>query len=164
MMAVMQHARLHAVPFLAVNARRLASHVVIHTRGPHQVALVGRVDEHLPRIAPAAERRDRGQAGAVLLHAILAIEPFVAMDGNSILFDQFLEDLFSDVRLEDPHRATLAVNRRRALPLIAIFLALLPLPCRGLFITLPDTMVKLARQPADDSFVASVSESQSAAG
>src|SRR5262249_8714286 len=69
-----------------------------------------------------------------------------------------------DVRLEDPHRATLAVNRRRALPFIAIFLALLPLPGRGLVINLPDAMVKLARQTADDRFVASVSESQSAAG
>src|SRR5215471_2840242 len=164
MMAVVQHARLHAVPFLDVNARRLASHVVINARSSHQVALVGRVDEHFAGVTFAAERRDRGQVGAVLLHAILAVEPFVAMDGDLVFPDQLFKNLFCDVRLEDPHRALLSVNRRRALPLIAILLALLPLPGRGSVIMLPDAAVKLARQTADDRFVASVSETQTAAG
>src|SRR5262249_45578958 len=95
---------------------------------------------------------------------ILAVEPFVAVDGNLVFPDQLLKNLFCDVRLENPHRALLAVDRRRALPLIAIFVALFPLPGRGLVITLPNAVVKLAGQSADDGFVASVSESQTAAG
>src|SRR5215467_3563350 len=164
MVAVVQHARLHTSPFLAVNAHRLAAHVVIHARGRHQVSLVGRVNEHFARVASAAERRDRSDARAVLLHSILAIEPFVTMDWDLVFPDQFFKNLLGDVRFEDPHGAMLAVNRRRALSLIPIILALLPLPDRGMVITLPDAVVKLARQPADDRFVSSVSETQSAAG
>src|SRR5262245_19171198 len=164
MMAVMQNARLDTVPFLAVHAVGFAAYVITHSCRRHQIALVGRVDEHFAGVTFAAERRDRGDAGAVLLHAILAVEPFVAMDGDLVFPDQLFKNLFCDVRLEDPHRALLAVDRRRALPFIAIFFALLPLPGRGLVIKLPDAMVKLARQPADDRFVASVSESQTAAG
>src|SRR5262249_22282971 len=128
MMAVVQHARLYTVPFLAVNAHRLAAHVVIHTRRRHQVALVGRVNEHFARLAFAGELRDRGDASAVFLHAFFAVEPFVAMDGNLVFPDQLFKTLFGDVRLENPHVALHAVNSRRALPLISISLALLPLP------------------------------------
>ena len=48
-MAVVQHAGLHAVPLLAVDAVRLAADVIIHARGRHQIAFVGGVDEHLAR-------------------------------------------------------------------------------------------------------------------
>src|SRR5262245_5869462 len=164
MMTVVQHAGLHAVPFLAVNARRFPAYVIIDAGGGHQVALVSGVDEHLPRVAFAAERHDRSDAGAVFFHAVLAVEPLVAVNNDLMLLDQILEDLFGDVRLENPHRALLAVNRRRALPLIAIFLALLPRPGRGLVIMFPDAVVELARQPANDGFVASVREAQTAAG
>src|SRR5262249_59274524 len=129
-----------------------------------EVAFIARVNEHFSHVSPAAERHDRSDARVALLHAILAVEPFVAVDGNLVFTDQLLKNLFCDVRLENPHRVLLAVDRRRALPLIAIFVALFPLPGRGLVITLPNAVVKLAGQSVDDGFVASVSESQTAAG
>jgi hypothetical protein len=48
----MEDADLVAVPLLAVDAVCLASHVILHAGGRHQVALVGGVDEDLPREPP----------------------------------------------------------------------------------------------------------------
>ena len=92
-----------------------------------------------------------------------AVEPLVAIDGDLMLPDEILEDLLGDVRLEDPHRALRAVDGRRALPLVAVLLALLPLPRLGLVVVLPDAVVELARQAADDRLVAGVGEPEAAA-
>ena len=61
-----------------------------------------------------------------------AVEPLVAIDRDAVLADEVFEDLLGDVRLEDPHRALRAVDRRRALALVAVLLVLLPFQAAGL--------------------------------
>jgi len=85
MMAVMQHARLHAVPLLSIGRIGFAADVIIDSCRGHQIAFVGGVDEHFSRISLPAKHRDGGEASAGLFHALGAVEPFVAMDdcGNA---------------------------------------------------------------------------------
>ena len=162
--AVVQHARLHAVPLLVVGTSRLASHVVLDAGRGHEIALVGRVDEHPSRVRPSAQHPDGRDAAAVLGDAMRSIQPFIAMNGNLVLAHERFEDLLRHVRLEDPHRPLLAVDGGCALALVAVFLAALPLPRVRTLILLPDAVIELARQAADHRLVAGVGESQPAAG
>ena len=100
----------------------------------------------------------------VLRDARGPIQPFIAMHGNPVLAHEIFEDLLRHVRLEDPHRPLLAVDGGRALALVAVFLAALPLPRLRALILLPDAVIELARQAADHRLVAGVGESQPAAG
>lgn len=85
------------------------------------------------------------------------------MHGNAVLADQVLEDPLGHMRFEDPHGPLVAVDRGRALAAVAIAFALLPAPGVGLVVVLPDPVVELAREPADDALVASVGPAQAAA-
>ena len=100
---------------------------------------------------------------AVFDDALAAVEPLVAIDADLMLLDEILEHLLGHVRLEDPHRPLRAVDRRRPLALVAVLLALLPLPRLGLVVVLPDALVELAREAADDRLVAGVGEAEAAA-
>ena len=162
-MAMVQHAGLHAVPLLAVGRLRLAPDVIVDARGRHQVAFVGGVDEHPPGVALPAEHRDRGDAPAGLCHALGAVEPLVAVDADLMLLDEILEHALRHVRLEDPHRPLRAIDRRRPLPFVAVLLALLPGPRTRLVVVLPDAVIELAREAADDRLVAGVGEAEPAA-
>src|SRR5262249_29266935 len=95
--AVVEHARLHAVPALAVRAGGFAADVVPEAGGGHQVPLVGGVDEHLASVGRAAEGRDGRDAGAVFLDPPGPVEPLVADDGDLVLADKVLEHLLGDV-------------------------------------------------------------------
>jgi hypothetical protein len=161
--AVVEHAKLHAVVLLAVDRVGLAAHVVIDAGGRHEVALVGGVDEHPPGIRAARERRDRLNSWASLADARLTIEPLVADDLDAVLGDELLEDPFGDVRLEDPHRAGRAVDGGRALAAIAEGRPFLPSPGLGPLVVPPDTVVELAGQAADNVLVAGVSHAEAAA-
>ena len=92
-----------------------------------------------------------------------AIEPLVAIDADLMLLDEILEHALGHVRLEDPHRPLRAIDRRRPLPLVAVLLPLLPLPRTWLVVVLPDAVVELAREAADDGLVAGVGEAEAAA-
>ena len=63
MMPMVQHAGLHAVPFLAVVRLRLAADLVVDASRRHQIAFVGRVDEHPPGVDLAADHGDRRRSG-----------------------------------------------------------------------------------------------------
>ena len=162
-MPVVQDARLHAVPFLAVEAVRLAPDVVRHARGSHQVALVGRIDEHFPRVLLPAQRRDRRNPRAFLLHALPAVQPLVAHHRDAKFLHVILEHFLRRVRLENPHRPLLAIDRRRPLPLAAVLGLFLPLPHRLRVVVLPDAVVKVARQPADHRLVSRIGETEAPA-
>src|SRR5690606_34852376 len=117
---------------------------------------VGSIEKHLAAELLAIERGHRCDASRFDFHTALAIEPRIAHDGNLVLGDPILKDLLGDVRLKDPHRALLAVDSGRPLPFVAIFSALLPAPGGGGLIVLPNAMIKLARQAADDRLVAGI--------
>ena len=155
---MLQDSGLDPVPLLAVGRLRLAADLVLDAGGSHQVALVGSVDEHPPAIPFATEHGHRRDPTTRSGHALRAIEPLVAIDADLMLLDEILEYFFRHVRLEDPHRARGAVDRRRALPLVAVLVALLPGPRARLVVVLPDPVVELARQAADDGLVAGVGE------
>src|SRR5262245_13366353 len=131
MMAVVEHAGLHAVPSFVVRAHRFAADTVPDAGGRHQIPLVRGIDEHLARVGLAALGRDGRDPKAILLDALGPVEPFVANHGELVLADEVLEYALGDVRLEDPHRALRAVNGRRTLALPAILLARLPAPRVG---------------------------------
>ena len=102
--------------------------------------------------------------GPDLPHAPLAVEPLVADHRDAVLGDEILEDLLGHVRLEDPHRAGRAVDGRRALAAVAVLRPLLPPPGLRPLVVLPDAVVELAGQAADDCLVAGVGPAQAAAG
>ena len=160
-MAVVQDTGLDAVPGLAVGCHRLAADVVVDSGGSHQVAFVRGIDEHLSRIAAAAQHGDRRDPLAALPHAGRTVEPLLPMDGNPVFGHQVFEHLLGDVRLEDPHRAIGAVDGRRALALVAVFVGPLPLPRARLLVVPPDPMVELPGQAADHGLVAGVGEAES---
>ena len=160
---MVQDSGLDAVPLLAVGRLRLAADLVLDACGSHQVALVGGVDEHPPAIPFAAEHGHRRDTTARSGHALRAVEPLVAIDADLILLDEILEHFFRHVRLENPHRPLGAVDRRRSLALVAVLFALLPGPRARLLVVLPDPVVELARQPADDGLVAGVCEPEASA-
>ena len=112
----------------------------------------------------AVERRDGDDAVALLLDALLAIEPGVADDRDLRFLDPGFEDLLGDVRLEDPHGAAGFVERFGALALVAVLLPLLPSPGLGLVVVLPDAMIELARKAADHGLVAGVGPAEAAGG
>jgi hypothetical protein len=66
------------------------------------------------------------------------------------------------MRLEDPHRAPVAIDGRGALSFVAVF-ARLPFPGFGAPGMPPDPVVKLASQSADHGLVPGVGEAQPAA-
>jgi len=80
-----------------------------------------------------------------------------------VFLDQIFEHPLGDVRFKDPHRARGAIDRRRPLALVAVLLALLPYPGRGLIVALPDAVIEVSGQPADHRLVASVRESEATA-
>ena len=163
MVAVVQHARLHGVPLLAIRTLRLASYMVVNAGRRHEIALVRRVDEHPSRVRPSAQHPDRRNAAADLRDAFRSIQPFVTMNGNPVFAHELFEYLLGDVRLEDPHRPVLAVDGGRALSLVSVFLASLPLPRFRTLILLPDAVIELTREAADHRFVPGVGESEPAA-
>ena len=160
---MVEDARLDAVPLLAVGRLRLAADLVLDASGSHKIALVGGVDEHPPAIPFAAEHRHRRDPSARSGHALRPVEPLVAIDADLMFLDEIFEHFFSRVRLENPHRTLGTVDRRRSLPLVAVLFALLPGPCARLLVVLPDPVVELARQAADDGLVAGVCEPEASA-
>jgi hypothetical protein len=164
MVAVVQHARLHAGPRLAVGRLRFAADVVVRARCGHQVAFIRGIDEHPCGIRPAAQHPDRRDPRALLPHAVLAIEPLVPVYGYLVLGHESLEDPLRHVGFENPHRARGAVDGRRALPLVAVRVARLPAPRRRLLVVPPDAVVELPREAADHGLVPRVGEAQAAAG
>src|SRR5262245_13612702 len=162
-MSMMQHARLHAVPFFAINRVRLAPDVIIDARRRHEIAFVSGVDEHFAGVSLPTEHRNGLDPRAGLLHASGAVEPLVALHGNPEVLHIVLEHLLRRVRLEYPHRALRAVDGGCALPLVAILLLRLPPPRFRTLVMFPDAMIKIARQPSDDRLVSRVGEAKPAA-
>ena len=172
---VVEDAHLIAVPFLAIDGVRLAAHVIPHTRGGHEVAFVGRIDEHLAREPSArnvwtGERGDRfdpGARGAVgrrhELDAPLAVEPRLADDLDPVLSEPVLEDPLGHVRLEEPHRIVDRVGFLHTLPENPKRVARLPLPGLGPLVVLPDATIKLPREPPDRAALATVGVAEAAA-
>ena len=161
-MPVMQHARLHPIVFLAVDGIRLAPDVIPHTGRSHEVSLVSGIDEHFSRVGFPAQHRDRHDPRSVLFHTLRAVEPLVANHGDFVFPHEIFEDLFRHTRLKDPHRPLHAVDRRRALPRIAILGFLLPTPRVRPIVVPPHAVIKLPRQPTDHRFVTRVGPPQSA--
>ena len=159
----MEDADLVAVPFLAVGGIRLAADMVADARGGEQVAFIGRVDEHLPGELLAGEHRDLGDASVGEAHALGAVEPLVAEDGQAELLHVILEDFLGHARFEDPHRALVLVHRDGALTLVAELRGLLPLPGLRLLILDPDAVIEVAGETADDGLVARVGVAQAGA-
>ena len=54
-MPVMQHADLHAIPLFAIRRVRFTPDVIAYARRGHEIAFVGRVDEHLSRVGLSAQ-------------------------------------------------------------------------------------------------------------
>ncbi len=80
-----------------------------------------------------------------------------------MFLDEILEHPLGHVRLEDPHRPLRTVDRRGALPLVAVLLTRLPGPRTRLLVVLPDAMIELAREATDDRLVAGVGEAKPSA-
>src|SRR6266498_817653 len=152
-MSVVEHAGLDTIPLLAVNGIGFASNMIIDTRRGHEVALISRIDKHFARVGMTADHGHAGDACADLPHSVRAIEPFIAMHFDAVFLNVILKNLLGDVRLENPHGALLAVNRRSALAFVSIRLAFLPFPRRGLLVMLPNAMIKLTAKPANHSLV-----------
>ena len=91
------------------------------------------------------------------------IEPLIAVDRDAVFPHQVLENLLGDVRLEDPHGAFGAIDRRCPLALVAVLFAGLPRPGARLVVVLPDAMVELAGQAPNHRLVARVREAEAAA-
>ena len=92
----------HSGHVFAILALGFAPHGEGHSRRRHEVADIGRIDEHPAAIGLPAEHRDRRDPLAVHRHALagspvqlLAIDHFHAR-----LREQLLEDLAADVRFE----------------------------------------------------------------
>ena len=162
-MAVVEDADLVAVPFLAVGGIGFAADMVADTGRGQEVALVGRVDEHLPLEGFSGQHRDLGDTSLDDAYALGAIEPFVAQDAQVEFLNIVLEDLLGHARFKDPHRPLVLVHGHRALALVAELLGLLPLPGGGLLIFHPDAVIEVAGQTADDGFIACIGVAQSAA-
>ena len=100
-------ADLHAVERLAVGGVGFAADVVADAGFGHQVAFIGRVDEHLTRELAAALHDDLHDTRAVFDHALLQVEAFAEDDGHLVAggLEHPVVDRRSHVRLEGPHRA-----------------------------------------------------------
>lgn len=163
MVAMMQDTDLHAVPFFAVLGRRFTTDAVIDAGRGHQITFVGRVDKDLSPIRFAVGHLDRFDLRSRFDDAPLAIEPAVPVNGDLVFRDILLEDLFRDMGFEDPLRPLALVDRRGPLTAIAVGLASL-LPPRGVIgVMFPNAVIKIPRQPADDTLVAGIGEAQPAA-
>src|SRR4051794_39429311 len=160
MMPVMEHAGLDAIPLLAIDALGLTADVVFNSRGSHQIAFISGVDEHLAAIRFAAQSANRSDSSAGFSNSTAAIEPFIARHWNLIFAHEAFEDLFRDVRFEDPHGALGAVDCGSALSFISILRLFLPIPGHGFLVMLPDAMVEFSGEAADDRLVAGVCETQ----
>ena len=173
---VVQNAHLVAVPLLAVDAVCLASHVILHAGGRHQIAFIRGVDEHLsrePSRRPSrpSERRDRhdlrartGLASRPQLHPLLAVEQHARDDLDTLLLEPLVEDPLGDMRLEEPHRVVAHVGLVHSLSEPCERLPRLPLPCLGRLVVFPDATIKLPREAADGAGVAAVGVAEAAAG
>ena len=86
----------------------------------------------------------------VELHAMFAVEPFVAADGDVRVFG---EPIFVNARgyarLENPLGFFLMVDAFHALPLALEFFGLFGEPVFGLLVFGVDALVKFAREPAN---------------
>ena len=118
----------------------------------------------LAEVGLSVERSDGDDPVALLLYAILAIEPGVADDRDFRFLHPRLVDVLGHVRLEDPHRAVGAVEGLRALAFVAELFPFLPAPCLGFVIVLPDAMVELPREAANHRLVAGVGPAKPAGG
>jgi len=161
--SMVQDAHLDAVPLLAIDLRRLAAHVVGDARGRHEVAFIRGVQEHPGAIGFAAEHSDRCNAAAVFADALRAIEPLVAMDGESCARRRGLR---TPVRRHGASKIHIvrSVPSIAAVPCprLAIFGLLLPLPDAVLLVVSPDAMVELAGQTPDDFLAARVGPAEPA--
>lgn len=79
-----------------------------------------------------------------------------------MLRHQILKHLLRDMRLEDPHGPVLAVDGRRALADVAVFLLPLPFPGFILVVVLPDAVVEIAGSATDDLLLPGVRPSKPA--
>ena len=136
--------------------------MIVDTSGGHEVAFVSGIDEHAAGVSLAAEHGDGSNVAILERHAFFAVEPFVAMDGDLVFFDEVLEDLFGDAGFENPHRAFLAIDGAIALAFVAILFLGLPLPGLVLVVVEEDAVIELAGESADDFFFAGVSPAESA--
>lgn len=76
--------------------------------------------------------------------------------------DEVFEDFFGGVGFEDPHGAVLAVHGGRALAAVAVVGFLLLPPRIGPVVVLPDAVVEIAGDAADDGFVAGIGPAEAA--
>jgi len=131
----------NAVQVLAVDALRLATHVVGDASLRHQVALVCGVDEHRPGEPPTVLHLDGHDPPALLLDAAgREVEPSLEDHLHTRLGDPVAKHPFGDVRLERPH--LLLVAR----PLLAAIGRLIPvLPSLRPGVVAADPPVKLPR-------------------
>jgi hypothetical protein len=109
---VHREARLHTVERFAVRGSRLAADRVADTGSGHQVALVGRVDEHPAVEGPARLGADRHDPARLFVDAAdhlagaapRAVEPLAEHHRHVVLADETLHDGERRRRLERPHR------------------------------------------------------------
>src|SRR5690606_4789810 len=125
---------------------------------------VSRVDEHPTLIGLSIEGLHRHDFPLLTSNPRLAVAPLLTKHRNVVFSHELFEGLLCNVRLDDPHRPQFAVHGGGSLPLVAVTLATMPLPRLGLLIVLPDLVVELASQSANDGFIACVGPSQTTAG
>ena len=160
---VVQNAYLRAIMLFVEFGIRFPSDMIRNSGCGHEVAFVGRVDENLSSEGLTREHCNRDDSAIVEADAFGAIEPFIAKDGDSEFFHVIFEDLLGDAGFEDPHGALFLVHGHRALPLIAEGFALLVHPGFGLLIVLPDAVVEVAGEAADDGFISAIRVAQTPA-
>ena len=153
-----------AVVLLAVGRVGFAAGGVVHAGLRHQVAFIGRVDEHAARIAAAVFHDDGGDALAGLDDAFAGaqIEARLHDDGDLVLCEHLLIDRGSDVGLEGPHGVVGGVDLGVAE--FVVTLARLIFPGFGLLVMLLDAAIEFAGDAADHLLVADVGPAQAAGG
>ncbi len=147
----------HAVQRLTIRRVGFAPEAVRDAGRRHQVTFVARVDEDAARVARAAQRGDGGDACAVFLDAVGAVQPFVAAYVERVVGDEGFEDLFGDVRLEHPHAVGVGV-------VVAVLRFGLLLPARVVVVGFLDAGVKVTAQSANHRIVAGVGPAQALRG
>ena len=155
---------LHAVQRLAVGCVGLAAHMVADARLGHEVAFVGRVDEHLAGELTSALHDDLHDASVLLHHALLQVETFAVDDGHLVAggLDHRVIDQRGHVRLEGPHGILGGAVAVRSAGEIVLPRLLTPLG--GVGVVPVDALVEFTRHPANRALVADVGRTEPAGG
>ena len=133
---------------------------VADASGSHQVTFVGGVDEHTASKATFTQRGDRNDAAILFLNPLGAVEPLVAFDGQLEFLHVIFEDFLGDRGLKDPHGTLGRIHCHRALAFVSELLLGFMLPGTRLLVGLPDAVVEVTGEAADDGLVTGVSEAQ----